>query len=121
MACGGSARGLSPGSTQPTRSSFDRCDKELHRGQLEHTLVLMLDRPGHQDAIVGTPLDLEWAARQSHPELALGQLLARSANGSSARRAAAGAGEARAALPNAQLHAVGRDHLGERDVDALGE
>src|SRR5204863_1476136 len=76
------------------------------RQGIEHALVLELDRPRHQDVVVGAPLDDERSTRQRHRYAALREPLAHGAHGRGARSAAASLGEAGATLPGANRDGI---------------
>src|SRR5262249_3920359 len=88
--------------------------------RVEATLVLELDRSGHQHVIVAlAPFDHEIAARETHANLAAAPAGARGAHRGRASGGAAGPGQARAALPGAHAKMLARDDRGKRDVGAL--
>ena len=77
---------------------------------------------GHQDMVVAlAPFDRQVAAGQRHRHRAPGEALARGRDQRRAGGRAAGAGEAGAALPDAQHDVVRRRDLRERDIGALGK
>ena len=85
-------------------------------------VVLVFDRPGHQHMVVAlAPFDREIAAGQRDRHLAAGAIEPRRGDGGGASRRAAGLGEAGAALPGADHHAIARGRRRQRDIGALGK
>src|SRR3984893_4753226 len=78
-------------------------------------------RPGHEDVAVLAPVDLERAAVEDHLGLAPGEPAARGTHQRGAGAAAAGDGDAGAALPDAKAQPRLRQHLGDADIGPLGK
>src|SRR5690606_6459247 len=76
---------------------------------------------GHHDMIVFAPLDPERAARNIDGDRAPGAARACCRDGGGAGGGDAGAGEARTALPGAQVNRLWRGDMGTRDLGAFGQ
>src|SRR5580704_8004094 len=84
--------------------------------------MLELDRPGHQHmAVALAPCDHEIAAGQGHGHLPFGEVEAMRRDCGCAGGGAAGPGQPGAALPYSEPDMAAIDHMGERDIGALGE
>src|SRR5690242_11305176 len=106
---------------QPKVMSLASGNGALQLGNVDLAVEALRPAAGHPHVVVGEPFDKQLSAIKHNGRAAPGQLAARRCNQGRAGAAAAGLGDAGAALPHPHADALGREDLRHLDVRALGE